>query len=98
MRLCEDCKWYKAPNTCDAPRNRIKIKSLELVRRDRDIGIQYGYRWLSCSWLRSFGWSAALFRACGASGRWFERRRPGFFDKLTPEQQRAALEYSGPDC
>lgn len=75
IRICEDCRWYIGGNTCDAPQNRLPIRNPELVRRDRETGITYGYRWLTCTWQRSFGWYAFLWRACGRKGRWFASRR-----------------------
>lgn len=70
--LCENCKWFKRPNTCDAPKNRLAIRRPDLVTRSGDVGYSYGYRWLTCNWQRSFGWYAFLWRACGTRGRWFE--------------------------
>ena len=69
--ICEDCRWFLSGNACNAPQNRIPIKTSSLVRRVQEGRI--GYRWFTCSTLRSFGLIVApLYQACGKRGRWFE--------------------------
>jgi hypothetical protein len=77
MRYCEDCKWYKPMNTCDAPQNRTQLRGTDLVRRNGGIGADYGYRWLSASFQRSMTLAMAwAMRSCGKRGRWHQSKAP----------------------
>lgn len=74
-RYCEDCRWFKYENTCDAPQNRVAMLGrYGLVLRDSCGNKLYSYRWLTASFQRSINWpwDFLIQRACGKRGRWFQ--------------------------
>ena len=74
IRYCEDCRWYKEINGCDAPQNHVTMKEGLVRRSSLDL---HGYRWLSASYQRGMSvFMAIVFRSCGRSARWYVPRSP----------------------
>jgi hypothetical protein len=72
-RLCINCHWYNARQSCQAPQNMVQMRHVKLIDGlDRP---RFTYRWFSYEYLRKNGWLAArLLQQCGKEGRWWKQR------------------------